>query len=205
MTNEGNPFQSPELEGVRGTCTSDSEVEFDHVDADGMWFALRENRQQHKTQILRIQIIFGSFALVGAMVALAILGSKGGDSFFVVPTLGAAAYFVYRTVFAKRIFVKAIRSVVERMLASRKSTGIAGRTTVRLEEEGFTVERPGGHIFWRWWAVPEVTSDEGYLLIYTAAVDACLVPARAFETDEHFSAFVANAKRLWEAKNRSQE
>ena len=201
MTSESNPFQSPGLEGVRGSATSDCVVEFDYVLADSEWFALRENVKHHKNLVLRLRIVFS----IGAALCLllAILATVSPEVFVMsVPLLLASAYFLYRAVSAKSHLMKGLRKQLSAMLASRNSSGIFGHTTIRLEDEGMTAERPGGSVFWRWWAVPdlELVANEGYLLMYVSSVEAWIVPARAFATDEHFELFAANALRLWNTK-----
>lgn len=206
MSDDGNPFQSPGLEGVRGGCTSDIEVEFDFVLEDTIWFALRENHNQHAVVIRRTRIYQILAAILFGLAGLISLFGPGIMALSVgLPSLLLTIYFAYRAINISHWFRKNTGEQLERMLASRENHGVYGRCSVRLEDEGVATVRPGGHGLWRWWAVPSIVTAEGYLLIYTSSVEASLVPSRAFASEEHFNAFVANAFRLWEAKKRNSD
>lgn len=199
MADDGNPFQSPTLEGIRGSCTSDCVVEFDYSLEDGTWFALKENTKFHQSRVLPAQILFSFFALFFGAMSLLVMGSANLLATS-VPLLLIVVYFIYRAVSAKRLLVSAMRKQLEAMLSKRSNNGTYGRTTVRLEENGLTVERPGGRLFWCWWAVPEIVAADGYLLVYLGSVEAQVIPARAFLSDEYFDSFVSNALRLWNTR-----
>lgn len=199
---ESNPYESPTAQGIRGSCTSDDYVEFDYVLDDSKWFALRENRKQQTGLIRRFQIRLGLIAVIFA--GLGLIGIQDRATFLVisVPAFLVAAFFIWRIYNASRSFDKNLGKQLERMLASRSNSGVYGRCSVRLQEDGVKTERPAGYSLWHWWAVPEITVENGYLLIYTSSVEANIIPARAFASDDRFEAFVANAKRLWNEKKR---
>ena len=173
---------------------------------DTIWFALRENHNQHAVVIRRTRIYQILAAILFGLAGLISLFGPGIMALSVgLPSLLLTIYFAYRAINISHWFRKNTGEQLERMLASRENHGVYGRCSVRLEDEGVATVRPGGHGLWRWWAVPSIVTAEGYLLIYTSSVEASLVPSRAFASEEHLNAFVANAFRLWEAKKRNSD
>ncbi len=203
-----NPYESPSSDGIRGSCTSDSVVEFDYTMQDAVEFSLRENRdyvassvRQRRTILLIAALVFA--VLGGGMLLLS--STPVGAMFSALPISLMSVYFFFRAAWVRNRVDKAVRKTITEMQSRRPSSGMLGRHTVSLTEDGISSVYPGGDSRWMWWAVPEIVTEEDAAYIYLAGTEAKTIPARAFATDEHFRAFVANARSLWEQKRVATE
>lgn len=192
-----NPYSSPSYEGALGHCTSNSHVEFEFTLEDWIHFSIVQNEDHHRSAVRRgrrvLFVCAGFFALIGIGVALNV-----GELWILTPPLFVfAAYFAFRAIRMPQMYHNQLRTLLERMLARRSNRSVIGINSLTLTETGIETTAPGGHSFSTWWAVVDIEVKDDFAYIYLASIHAVKVPARAFATREHFTAFIENANGLW--------
>ena len=196
-----NPYESPSADGVRGSCVSDSVVEFDYTLEDTLNFSLRENQPHIRSAINQRRVLLVAASVIFAVVAISMFLSASSPNFLLVsalPTALMSVYFMIRALLAANQVTKAATKALSEMLSKRPTHAMVGRQRVTLSPDGIETIYPGGDTRWRWWAVSEIVVEPANLYIYVTSTEARVIPNRAFASDDHYQSFSSNARRLWE-------
>ena len=93
----------------------------------------------------------------------------------------AAPYIRWRT-----------RQMSKRLLSEGGNNGFYGRCELEAGPDALTETRPSGSTIRNWTSVERIVVAPSHLFVYTSAIEAYVVPRRAFSTELEFNAFVNN-------------
>lgn len=199
MTEAQNPYATPHEHCDRGSCTSDSVVEFEFSLYDWLQFVMRETHKERSNNIARFRIRYLILVVLFSLFAFIIWTTFAPGA---LPMALVAVFYFFKTLRLKTLIHAKAQKQLEQMMSRRSNAGLLGRQVVTLRTDGFETVFPAGRSEWQWWAVPEVVVDDDYLFIYLSAVDAKTIPARAFASDSDYRAFADRAVRLWGSQRR---
>ncbi|MEX0701623.1 MAG: YcxB family protein [Planctomycetales bacterium] len=114
---------------------------------------------------------------------------------YVIPfyALGLVDLFLY-----PRAYRGSIIKLVSGMCRERNNRGLFGTQQITLSADGVS----NGNAFERsaasWDSIEEVAVSSDYVYIYRNAIDAVIIPRRAFPTEIEFDGFIESARRFHE-------
>ncbi|MFO7907337.1 MAG: YcxB family protein [Planctomycetota bacterium] len=82
------------------------------------------------------------------------------------------------------------RQMSNRLLGEGQNKEFYGKCELNAGDDGLTETRPSGSTTRNWFSVERVVTTPSHLLIYTAGIEAYVVPRRAFSTESEFREFV---------------
>lgn len=85
---------------------------------------------------------------------------------------------------------KRFGAISKRMLEEGRNSGAYGPCSLTIESGGLRETRPAGESLRRWSAVEKVLVTDTHAFVYTSAVEAFVLPRRAFESSDGFQQFV---------------
>lgn len=83
-----------------------------------------------------------------------------------------------------------LRRITKRMLKEGRNPGFDGECTTTLQADGIHERRPSGINMRTWESVERIVTTPEHLFIYTSAIEAFVIPRRAFASDLEFANFV---------------
>lgn len=202
-----NPYEPPKADGLRGSCISDSVVEFDYTVQDALELAVFENQSLITQAIRRRQRVLWVSSLLLAVLGLGmwrLTTFPGMIPPTVIPLAMVALILCIRALQVGPSVKASVRKSIGETLARRSGAGVFGRHQVTLTDEGIQSVYPGGESSWKWLAIAEIVENQDKAYFFQAATEARVIPARAFANDSAYREFVAHGRRLWLAgRNRS--
>jgi hypothetical protein len=111
------------------------------------------------------------------------------------PLMLGPVLFVLFIVPYMRWKVASVASTTKRMLAEGQNAGLFGPRTLSIEPEGLRESKSTGDSMRIWSAVEKVLVTDTHAFIYLSAVEAYLLPRRAFKTSDAFQEFVDEVSR----------
>jgi hypothetical protein len=100
------------------------------------------------------------------------------------------AYSRYRT-----------RRITLRLLSEGKNKGFDGPHSLTIGPEGIVAESATGDARSNWSVVEKLETDKEHFYIYTSAVNAIILPKRAFADENEFQEFVASVQTYYKNAN----
>lgn len=174
-------------------------VRFEMTKEDLIAFNLyhQKNSPSQKAQRRNLILGFVVFALVLAVVP-----------FFVrrmAILWGVSAFFVLVAGFLPSSFEKSIRKMIDKLLEEGRNKGLLGLKEVSITPTAISTVGALRSMTIQWPAVERIVAAEDSLYVYVSAIEAIIVPRRAFEKPEEFEAFAAAARKYQaEAAGRSK-
>ena len=93
--------------------------------------------------------------------------------------LSVTPYMKWKT---KRIF--------EQMVAEGNNSGLFGECSLSIDPDGIREIKSSGETMRSWNGVEKLVVTDEHAFIYTSAIEAFVLPRRAFKNEERFQAFV---------------
>jgi hypothetical protein len=80
-------------------------------------------------------------------------------------------------------------NLTQRLLRERNNAGFYGRCTLSLDDNGITESKDSGDTTRKWSAVDRFIATHEHLFVYTAGIEAFVIPTCAFQTPDECLAF----------------
>jgi len=139
-----------------------------------------------------VNLVWGMvLALVCVLAAIAVKGS-GGSADFLWSLLVSIPLYIACYPFLLR---RAQRTAVERLIAEGQNRDQFGKKQVTITPIEITAGGDLTSTTVRWKAVERIEVAEAYAYVYFSALQAVIIPRRAFASDEEFSAWVETARK----------
>lgn len=171
------------------------QVSFEMTREDIIAFNLYHSAQSPNLSRQRWSIIL---AFLFAAGVLAIMMMVPGELQKLFRGLWPVALFLFVTavlvLFTWRRF---LRKAVDQMLDEGRNRSLLGKKEVIITPVEITGVGDLKSVTLRWKAVERIELDESYLFIYYSALEAILVPRRAFAAESEFAAFAEAARSYW--------
>jgi hypothetical protein len=90
-----------------------------------------------------------------------------------------------------------VRRRVRRQYAKIFGHRLPRQQTVVLSNEGLFVRTPDAESCYFWRGIERIDMTPAHAFFYLMAIQAVVVPARAFRSEAQFQAFVNHARKLW--------
>lgn len=174
-------------------------VRFEMTKDDFLAFNLYHHRNSPSIQAQQRGVLV-LLVVVGLLVGLIPLLRPAARALWAVSAvfIGAACLLPFN-------FNKAARRIVDKMLSEGQNKGLLGLKEVTLSPAEIGTTGALRSASTRWPAVERIVTTDEALYVYVSALEALIVPRRAFETPQEFEDFAATARRFQaEAAGRSK-
>ena len=130
------------------------------------------------------------FAIAGLLIAVCVFAGCTRALIYLVPLAALLTAFLLLHRHGAKLSGWAIGRAARR-------NGLLREQVMTVADDCFRAESSRGKTEIRWSAVPKIRETEGRLFVYLTRRQAFIVPRRAFEADDDFSAFAQAAKHHW--------
>lgn len=106
-------------------------------------------------------------------------------------------FFIGLAVVAVLLSPPLVRRRIRRQYAKIFGHRLPRQQTVVLSKEGLFVRTPDAESCYFWRGIERIDRTPAHAFFYLMAIQAVVVPARAFRSESQFQAFVHHAQKLW--------
>jgi hypothetical protein len=100
------------------------------------------------------------------------------------------------TAFLTRFWKRSLGQTSRRMIAEGESTGYFGPCSLSIVPDGILETKPSGQTHRRWAVIKRIIVADHHVFVYTSAVEAFILPKRAFDGDHQCQEFVDQLAQL---------
>ena len=175
---------------------AETEIEYDFQPDDYMKFQTYhlENSPSHIRQnrfvIFGVAIIFVLMPLIMGSIMYVSNPRPDFSNWVIEQTVLTSIVAILWIILIPPV-IKAYNNFFTRKVINEgKNKGLFGLKKVILSEEYFKAIDDTSETIVKWGAFEKVVEHEGYIFIYNTAVTACIIPQRAFKSDEEKKQFV---------------
>lgn len=141
------------------------------------------------------RLAWGLFALAAVLIAICVAAGSTRILVYLIP-LGV---LLIAFLALHRHGAKLSGWVIGRMA---KRNDLMRKQVMTVADDCFRAESSRGKTEVRWSAVPKIRETEARLFVYLTRYQAFIVPLRAFDSSDDFSAFASATKHHWEQHHR---
>jgi hypothetical protein len=165
-------------------------ADFELAAGDLVALTMAHNRRSPAMRRQRYGYLLGGFAVLSALPALTLLTSDEPA----VETAAAIWPLLLGPVLFVLFFTPYLRwksrRAIKRLFAEGQNTGRYGACSLAITPDGLREIQASGETRRSWNAVERLLIADDHAFIFTSAVEAFVLPRRAFATRERFQAFV---------------
>lgn len=152
------------------------------------------HNQKRSPTIRRQQVVAVALLAVPASLLIGSAAMGGFDGIALVVTF--CAVFVFSFLLTRATSKRVNRRLVRKVYLEGSNRALLGARRLRLAPEGLQYSSSLIETAAKWAAVERIETTDEYAFLYIAAVQAYIVPRRAFGDEAHFKAFVELARRF---------
>lgn len=178
-------------------------VEFEQTLEDVLVLQFHLQRARGDAEVPRGVLIFIAVASVSLLVPSAFFATipywreealEGLIGALLIASLGEAAYFGVPAV-TRWTLGTSIRKLVKK----NHNRNLVGERRIAISPEYVVCSSPGTQQVARWSGVERVLIEKNYLFIFITALDALVLPRRAFNSEQHFREYALLAEKYRQA------
>jgi hypothetical protein len=208
--NELNPYNAPNPQPVDDppliaqlSAEEGMTVEFEQTLEDVLALQFCLARARGDAEMPRGVLIFIAVASLSLLVPAAFFATipywreealEGLIGGLLIAGLGVAAYFGVPAV--SRWF---LRISIRKLVKKTHNRNLVGERRITIAPEYVVCSSPGIQQVARWTGVERVLIEKDYLFIFLTALDALVLPRRAFNSEQHFREYALLAEKYRQA------